>query len=127
MAMDAILDNDSHQYHVDMREYDCVKLITPCPAVCWFNGLFKPYTVIRVVDISNGGMMFFSLGKLSKKGCTIRISQMLSVHGEIVWKQDLMSGGAMYGFKADKKIKDEIIESVNDVEKYMVKLKDFKR
>jgi hypothetical protein len=121
-----LIDNATRQQHIDMREFDRVKLLNPCPAVCWFNGLFKPHTIIRVLDISNGGMMFFSRRELDKKGCTIRIQEVLSIHGDIVWKEKLKTG-FMYGFKADKRIKDEVIQDINDLESYMAQLKGYER
>lgn len=119
-------DSQSNSQFAAMREHERIKLINPCPAVCWFNGLLRPHSIVRVLDISNGGMMLFSRRELKETGCTIRIQELLSIHGDIVWREKI-SFGFMYGFKADKRIQDEIISEVNDLERYVSTLKGYER
>lgn len=101
--------------YAHLRKHQRIKLCGPVPAICWFNRLTVPFTTVRILDISRGGMQLHSIKELSKSDCTIAIDLIGSFHGKIIRKEPSING-FLYGFKSDELISTDTIELINSAE-----------
>lgn len=101
-----------------LRKSPRLTLEHPCHATCWFNGFFKPYTPVRIINVSRGGMLLFSKQTLKKTSATIRVHSKHSIHGKVLRLYETSKEGFLYGFKSDRTIENETIDDMNQEERY---------
>ncbi|MFV0449626.1 MAG: PilZ domain-containing protein [Vibrio sp.] len=94
------------------------------PAICLFNRWYMPAIRIKIIDVSEHGMKFFTRSQLSMSGATIYFNFLDNkIKGEIIW-QKKTENGYLCGFevRSGHSISNDDISLISVMDDYLSEL-----